>query len=275
MSSSQAILYPTPPPTTNNVGSRQRLRLKRSTKKLGALLGTTPRVAESETAPVSFPCSTKRAETPDSVKSRRQGSIFTRSPSPECGYASSTTSAASFSLPRNSSDGNTHETQKATSKSRRTIDVPRPLVLHLNVPSHVDSLPPTPSTATILTPSTASSGITPITPVFPTPAESRRKRMAKLTRTLGEIVPPQLVFASKKPSTPNVQTVFPEKAHPVEGTSETGRRRSMSVDFSGSPDHPSSRSSRVWVTGDLTWRGEWNRKDIRVVQNELRSLRLR
>lgn len=273
MSTSQAILYPNPPPTTNDVEPKQRLRLKRSTKKLGALLGTTPRVAEPDHK-VPFPKSSKRGDTLEPVKSRRQRSIFTRSSSPEEGYASSTTSVASLSLSRNSSIVCSHDVQKSTSKPRRTIDIPRPLVLHLNVPSHHD-LPPTPSTADTLTPSSASCGITPITPVFPTPAESRRKRMAKLTRTLGEIVPPQLVFASRKPSSSNVNAVFPEKAHPVESTNDAGRRRSMSVDFSGTPDHPFDRSSKVWVTNNSTWRGEWNRKDIRVVQNELRSLRLR
>lgn len=246
--------------------------------KLGALLGTTPRVVEPEP---SVPALPKRADTPDSFMSQRQDSIFTRASSPDPGYASSTTSIASFSLSRNSSDGRTHEdSKKPVSKPRRTLDVPRPLVLHLNVPSHPNSnpLPPTPSTATILTPSTASSGITPITPVFPTPAESRRKRMAKLTRTLGEIVPPQLVFASRKASgydSTAVKTDLPEKLHPVERAIEPGRRRSMSVDFSGSPDQSFSRSPQVWVTENSTWRGEWNRKDIRTVQNELRCLRLR
>ena len=61
---------------------------------------------------------------------------------------------------------------------------------------------------------------------------------------------------------------------------KTRPHRSMSVDFatqqpSADGALPAARSSRVWVTGNKMWRGEWNRKDIREVQKQLRSLKAR
>ena len=49
----------------------------------------------------------------------------------------------------------------------------------------------------------------------------------------------------------------------------------MSVDFQQSEPASERRSSRVWVTGNGSWTGEWNRKDIREVQQQLRALRAR
>jgi len=74
--------------------------------------------------------------------------------------------------------------------------------------------------------------------------------MAKLTRTLGENVPPELVFAAQHPDSPAVkqEVVLPPSL---------------------------KRSSKVWETGAAAWRGEWNRKDIREVQNQLRNLKAR
>ncbi|THH30523.1 hypothetical protein EUX98_g3664 [Antrodiella citrinella] len=146
---------------------------------------------------------------------------------------------------------------------KRSIEVPPPLILHLTAPSSRHySLPYTPtssasssnscSSSSTLTPGRTPSGtgaltpVTPVTPVSPTPTESRRKRMAKLTRTLGERIPPGLVFASRSrkassaslrpaPSTATHDTVPPlpprkDSLHP-KSAGKAGRRRSMSVDF--------------------------------------------
>ncbi|CCM05673.1 uncharacterized protein FIBRA_07903 [Fibroporia radiculosa] len=122
--------------------------------------------------------------------------------------------------------------------------------------------PPTPSTAT-----SARSGTLPVTPTTPVPppvTEVRRKRMAKLARTLGENIPLDLVF----PPSPKSAAPPPPSAPP---TAKTRRRRSASVDLGA----VAPRSSRIWVTGDNSWIGEWNRRDIREVQQHLRVLKRR
>ncbi|KAI0781789.1 hypothetical protein C8Q75DRAFT_790033 [Abortiporus biennis] len=207
----------------------------------------------------------------------------------------------SSTIPSNELQMNSHTLPKShQQKGRRTFDVPRPLVLHLTAPpphltvrSH-SPLPTTPSSSGTLTPSsststTPSATITPITPIFPSPTETRRKRMAKLTRTLGEKIPPQLVFG-RKPSIPSFKTSYAvESAYPNENNRPVpvpgNRRRSMSVDLSVVASVAStstndstgsfSRSSRVWTTGNASWRGEWNRKDIKDVQKQLRNLKAR
>lgn len=87
--------------------------------------------------------------------------------------------------------------------------------------------------------------------------------MAKLTRTLGENVPPELVFS-------------PE---PLLG-SYTGdyvlhKQRSISVDHKAAGRDAFARTSQIWMTGTKVWQGAWNRKDIREVQKQLRSLKAR
>ncbi|KAG2342611.1 hypothetical protein BDR05DRAFT_1000623 [Suillus weaverae] len=42
------ITYPCPPPTTNILDSQQRMRLIRSARKLGAVMGTTPYLLEAD-----------------------------------------------------------------------------------------------------------------------------------------------------------------------------------------------------------------------------------
>ena len=108
--------------------------------------------------------------------------------------------------------------------------------------------------------------------------------MAKLTRTLGEIIPPHLVFGTDKHAAEEdeggEEYKFEEEdvlaPTPLSATMPKMRqRRSMSVDFAQDTAPLMPRSSRVWVTGNKTWRGEWNRKDIREVQKQLRSLKAR
>ncbi|KAI0083305.1 hypothetical protein BDY19DRAFT_979620 [Irpex rosettiformis] len=87
------------------------------------------------------------------------------------------------------------------------------------------------------TPTTAS----PTTPVFPSPSEVRRKRIAKLSRTLGEIIPPYLVVStSKRPlgfeEDSAGSALSPTSIDPAPHPCDT-RSRSMSVDFSHS-SHP-------------------------------------
>jgi len=88
--------------------------------------------------------------------------------------------------------------------------------------------------------------------------------MAKLTRTLGESVPPELVFSLPQPEAQSIDA-------PQTPRAPTRRRKaSMSVD-----ENAGRPSSQIWVTGMKGWRGEWNRKDIKEVQQGLRNLRSR
>ncbi|KAH7884071.1 hypothetical protein F5I97DRAFT_1898067 [Phlebopus sp. FC_14] len=219
---------------------------------------------------------------------KRQGSIFTHHHAQShsvtslnsvstASLHSSSPSASLISLPKSTAPSmQTGESVPVTPpglsshiRGRSSAEKPRPLYLRLNtVPvSPTDnrfpsSLPPTPTSRASIShfpPSPSSPSF------FTTPdiAEVRRKRMAKLARTLGENVPTELVFASEA-----------SPARPA--ADETRRkRRSMSVSHAYSKDAPfvhrkasSSRPKQDWV-------GEWNRGDIREVQKELRNLKAR
>ena len=275
MSSSALTVYPHLPPTTNILNSQQRLRLMRSTRKLGAVLGTTPCLLENDVSFAMLPL----GKTTSRVL-KRQGSLFTHQQSSSLSVTSSSTSitslhhpspsASSVALPRIVSSG-TQSTELlpknppglSSTRRRRSGDKIPQLYLRLNkVPvSPTDdrvassSLPPTPCTPT---------PPTPITPSVPDVTEIRRKRMAKLARHLGENIPTELVFASESPPKPTT----------ISANCRT-RRRTQSVDIvrtevaCTSDNRPSfGRSRQEWV-------GEWNRSDIKDVQKELRGLKVR
>lgn len=296
------VLFPTPPLTSNIIDTKQRNRLMRSTRKLGAVLGTTPQVVEPEPSlarpPISIslhpqgPRPLRKLQRPTTADSENSSSFGTISnPAPTFLYSSPSmnSSVASFSQAAPSARDSRKRRPTIKSTGKRSMEIPPPLVLHLAAPAPKHhSLPQTPSTASTLTPGSRtpcdSPAVTPLTPVFPSSTESRRKRMAKLTRTLGEKIPPQLVFATRKPSVPSLRPTalaipsLPPKGSLNEKPKNTNRRRSMSVDFVNVMNAnvpPVSRSSRVWVTSTSTWWGEWNRKDIRDVQKQLRNLKAR
>lgn len=258
-------IYAIPPGTCNSLDTYQRARLIRSTRKLGAVLGTTPRLAEAEqffipinpsgVAP-AFPPS------PATKASRRHGSVFTvfptlKSPSSECSsvYSSSSSNSSLVSLSslpekKRPSLDELPQSKPFGSKGR-SGDAPRPLVLRINAVTV-----PMTDTRVPLSPCTPSSPTHTDLPDEPSATEIRRKRMAKLARTFGENIPPELVFPQHAP--------IP--------------RQTVSLD-SGSQRPPLSarRSSQVWITGSASgaWTGEWNRKDIREVQQKLRNLKMR
>ncbi|EPT00486.1 hypothetical protein FOMPIDRAFT_1060274 [Fomitopsis schrenkii] len=309
MSTSASFFRTLPaPPTTNTLDPRDRTRLVRSARKLGNVLGTTPQVVEQDPRPANLlpigaASSTSRPSTPFSLRSNSPSS---RPSTPGSIYSSSSTNSSMASLalptPRTSSESLAEPAKGySTTRGRRSKELPRPLVLRLNAvpmppndwraahtrvhgaandyldaPSDADALPPTPSTAR----SASCPPVTPTTPVPPTAVELRRKRMAKLTRTLGENVPLDLVFPTT-PATSTPSTAATERAIPpppqsaVTAVERARRRRSMSVDM---PQAAASvlaapRNSRIWVTGGSLWTGEWNRRDISEVQNQLRRLR--
>ncbi|KAN0101014.1 hypothetical protein V8E55_000998 [Tylopilus felleus] len=268
MSSSALTVYPHLPPTTNVLDSQQRLRLMRSTRKLGAVLGTTPYLLENDTSFALLPLGKATSKA-----LKRQGSIFTHSHSSSLSLASSSTSlssshhpspsASSIALPQSVAPGvqgpeifPLNPPGLSTTRRHRLGDKAPQLYLRLNtVPvSATDDrlgalLPPTPCSPT---------SPIPLSPPAHDAAEIRRRRMAKLARHLGENVPAELVLASEPTS----------KSSPTPPM----RRRSRSVHVTRTEDADNklsfSRANKEWV-------GEWNRSDIRDVQKELRNLRTR
>ncbi|KAI0367330.1 hypothetical protein BV20DRAFT_981448 [Pilatotrama ljubarskyi] len=344
--------HPPPPPTTNTLDARQRARLIRSTRKLGAVLGQTPQLAEHDSTPPLLPIGRKHSPAvrkTSAYAKRRQGSVFelpSHAAAPFYHSASSASSSVtSLSLSRASLESTTsldstsslpatksftrHVREKSRSKGKHA-PLPTPLVLRLNAVPLPPSdprllLPLTPDSSATLTfahsasASSSSSTMlptTPTTPATPTATETRRKRLAKLKRTLGENVPPELILPFRStpsrsrhssaststsaspspvspPPPPQSYTPPPFPPAPRAGATlprpppqqKTSRRRSMSVDFHHTASDPGvsapsgsdaeRRSSRVWITGNGNWTGEWNRRDIREVQQQLRALRAR
>ena len=84
--------------------------------------------------------------------------------------------------------------------------------------------------------------------------------MAKLTRHLGENIPPELVP--------------PTCSTPKRSVSQRHRQQSMSVSIPTPNDTPFAPIPSVSsLVRDQDWVGHWNRSDIRDVQKELRNLR--
>ena len=273
MSSSALTVYPHLPPTTNILNSQQRLRLMRSTRKLGAVLGTTPYLLENDRSFAMLPL----GKTTSRVL-KRQGSIFAHHHPSSLSVASSSVSSVSSHHPSSSassillpqsvapvSEGSDslpfNPPGLSTTRKRRSGDKVPQLYLRLNtVPvSPTDdrvalSLPPTPCTPTPPTPTT---------PAIPDIAEIRRKRMAKLARHLGEHVPAELVFPSE--SAPKPAMVSPN--------SRT-RRRTQSVHVMPTEVVSVSDNKPMVARPKQEWVGEWNRSNIKDVQKELRNLKV-
>ncbi|KAG6829645.1 hypothetical protein H0H87_010610 [Tephrocybe sp. NHM501043] len=171
------------------------MRLVKSNRKLEAVLGTAPHYLEPRLHAVPL-AHTERG-------SRREGRIFSHSHASS--LSSSHTSLDSLEnvgatdKPRSRSPANFPRPSK---QHLRNLELSRPVVLRLR------SVPVPPSdnrTAALLSPHLPS--IAPVSPISPTftinleklqstSLESRRKKMAKLSRTLGENIPPELVFRS-------------------------------------------------------------------------------
>ena len=204
------------PPTVNDLLPDQRTRLLRSTRKLGHVLGATPHVLDNDPLPAG-------------PSKRRNSKLFSHSSSSSqtsltavtCTYSDEHPPIATPSLDKRS---NSPVPQPSGHKRLQSKELPRLLVLRLQ-----SVTPPTAETLskTLTTSSTTSLNISVPPPSLPTrPAstsmlppsplphqdsfsvndvdKSRRKRMAKLTRTLGENIPTELVFPGhhKWPSEP-------------------------------------------------------------------------
>jgi hypothetical protein len=166
--------------------------------------------------------------------------------------------------------------------ARRPV-TPRPLIFLDAVPLS-SSDPRVQATPHLTRSSSLDIPPTPTTPVQPSSVEARRRKMARVMRTLGENVPPELVFhPSDKDSLEN---------HPVSNTMlldtrpgsrtrsavKANRRRSASVGTSSPWQRGFDVLAPVFSSGskapkDQRWVGEWNRRNMAQVQHELRALR--
>ncbi|KAG5640567.1 hypothetical protein DXG03_008064 [Asterophora parasitica] len=258
------------PPTINILDHQQRMRLVRSNRKLEAVLGIAPYYLESESPYGAF-------HDPISKARRRDGRIFGHSPSSSLSSASSSTSSLNYEesflvIPKTS--------KAQVTKSKHGLELSRPVLLRLRtVPSDTRDalLPPTVA-------------MSPTSPTFTidleklqaTSLEHRRKKMAKLARTLGVNVPPELVFPSppsdddekhlklrnieRKPIPPAFAPSFPApnpaKPHPVISRPKlqsSAARSRPRLHIPPPPSAPAPRPPPATPTLTLAERRRWPR----------------
>ncbi|CAK5262420.1 unnamed protein product [Mycena citricolor] len=197
MASGTNTMAAAPPPTSHTLSRSHRLRLMRSTRKLGALLGETPLVIERDDPgeefdggpPAMVPSTSSHASTSTLKRSASSASTMSR------------TSVGIYV--RRHARG--HDPANLSISSHHEMD-PRPTLVINLPPSHMfdshrtswSSSPSTPAESPVLTPATLiSAGLT--TPTAGDESSARRRQvLAKLSRTLGENVPPELVFPDPK-----------------------------------------------------------------------------
>ncbi|KAJ7169331.1 hypothetical protein C8R43DRAFT_1121208 [Mycena crocata] len=192
----------TMPATTHALPHAQRIRLMRSTRKLGSLLGETPLLVESApSATDPFTPSHSRSASVRSTDSKRSGRILPRSSS----LALSAAPPAAISQATEHSNGH--------APSSLAPPVSRPMLFLRLAPGAGGGVSGESS------PAERSPLPSPLSPTFalnspgtPPVDASRRRKMAKLVRTLGENVPPELVFPDKARRRASTLSV-PESAH--------------------------------------------------------------
>ena len=265
----------TPPPTTNKLDAVQRARVMRYSRKLGAVLGTTPFLLEScgSTLPATLYAPSRHNSTRSHAKRHhRQRSDFEDQP-----RASSESLPVSFPHTASSSSDSLLSSSDFSTESHLPVvratatKTQRPLIFLDTVPlsssdTHVQATPR-------LTCSPLDVPPTPTTPKQSS-AEARRRKMARVMRTLGEKVPPELVFqASDKDGLENQPTITRTRS-----LTKSNRRRSASVGSNTQWQRLLELPAPVYTSGakapdDERWVGEWNRRNIAQVQRELRALR--
>ncbi|RDB27194.1 hypothetical protein Hypma_004417 [Hypsizygus marmoreus] len=206
------------PPTFNNLDRQQRMRLVRSNRKLEAVLGTAPYVFEPEDEPTVYLERSSKAH-------HREARVFSHSPS-----SSTSSLTSSSSLISEGSYVVIHNPLKPSPSPVKPVARPRkvPQALELSRPvlRRLRSVPV--SNTDGRHPAHVSSAIAPLSPLSPTFSinlekaqsvglDSRRKKMAKLKRTLGENVPAELVFppSHKSSDTTTEKALKPRQRKPV------------------------------------------------------------
>ncbi|KAJ7138866.1 hypothetical protein C8R46DRAFT_1320958 [Mycena filopes] len=191
------MLGEVPPPTTHSVPRTQRLRLMRSTRKLGAILGTTPFLVDVDAGDLTLTCAAPASPRSPSFENNPNRHSTTLSFDSRLGSEDTGTPAALLPAP----------VQRSPSSSSTTSSIQRPtLLLRIStVPTRSGGRRRAPSQAWGRPGSPRSPLASPWSDdannvVGARPADAglaaRRKKMARLARTLGENVPPELVFPS-------------------------------------------------------------------------------
>lgn len=217
------------PPTQNILDSSSRLRLLRSSRKIEHVFGSTPILMDPRNSTDSQASDISSSSTWKPRRLRRQASIF-QTPLHLDANTSSSSLASSSSKNSVTSLPSLREAKGFSDTRRGKNHAPTPLVLQLNAePITIGETFPGESSLSSTNPSSANSHRrsrsasatsmttpvpTPLTPSFRFRAAAvpahRRKKLQKLARTLGENVPPSLVFPSHSysessaPSSPTV-----------------------------------------------------------------------
>ncbi|KAJ7270524.1 hypothetical protein C8J57DRAFT_1468524 [Mycena rebaudengoi] len=206
----------TTPPTTHTLPHAQRLRLMRSTRKLGALLGETPLLVDAVTSPAAesreLPIASSLARaasltiypsTPSSLSSRRAHGR------PDAvGTAGRARLCLTLARPSPS-------TSRSTSSALHHTPLPSPLSPAFGPAANANSLTPRMG-GTLL---------------------RRRKTMAKLARMLGENVPPELVFRSSAPASQRSRAASTSRSSNSSHPSSLQPPSGYSSERSGNPLH--------------------------------------
>ncbi|KAJ7636385.1 hypothetical protein FB45DRAFT_906536 [Roridomyces roridus] len=212
------------PPTTHDLDKPQRLRLMRSHRKLSALLGTPPLLLDSTPPPMpNLRCPDIGSAFRDTDVEDEPTSTITLVPAPHPPSPSST---------------------EAKPKSKWRPRRPTLLVRIQSAPA--SSALPTLKSATHTRSRTADDACTPPLPLDATSTESRRRKIARLTRRLGEPVPPELVFGipSSAPSPTSRTPTVATKRHRVQ--SVTSRTTTEKPSLSSISSISSMGSSSGW-----------------------------
>ncbi|KZV76809.1 hypothetical protein PENSPDRAFT_569156 [Peniophora sp. CONT] len=265
----------------SSVPLEQRSRVIRSARKLEQVLGTNAFLVESSTSrplqvlPTPLTLRHKHSQSLNAMDSSSASTTYEDASSVM--FTHSNNSSVS-TLPTDDSRpaspvkiapvAPTFAPSPRTPKRKRGLDAPSLFIEVQPVTIPADdarlALPLTPVTA----PVNVATPTTPRTPTTPTVfelAEQRARKLTKISRTLGENVPPELVFNTfnhKKSRRASLSSAIdplptPNYSHTV-----------------SAPPMPVFASGPAQVAGE-TWVGSWNRPDIRTVQTELRALRRR
>ncbi|KAF8915744.1 hypothetical protein CPB85DRAFT_1432754 [Mucidula mucida] len=207
-----ASIVLTPPPTTNWLTMRERAQLRRKAKKLGQLLGSVPHVIDgSEMSRGSIPFDLlSSSSTLSSVSSGSSRPSTASSTDSTFSSLSRATSLSSYDRPES----------RSSLRARRAFSGdswPKALpLLRLSKPSpSLRSIPGSPAypadTHYLSFSSALSSSDDEDSPTFkmPSPNASRRRKMDKLRRTLGDGVPLDLVFPAGKETVPPPKSLLP------------------------------------------------------------------
>ncbi|KZT71194.1 hypothetical protein DAEQUDRAFT_666658 [Daedalea quercina L-15889] len=208
--SHSVVRFPPPPPTSNNLTPKQRAHLMRSSKKLSQVLGSTPHVLDWAGSPAPSHVDTPSRST--SVQSHSASIAHRRSkssPHADRNPASERSTPRPSSRPStaNSSQSHTSTISHASSSSSRGEQAWRTPYDPLHRPPLLKLRPPEPSNHGQRNSTYSDCGSevglpdSPTAPSFALPSEAaiRRAKMQRLTRKLGDGVPPELVFPTTKP----------------------------------------------------------------------------